>query len=354
MSRPACPIVLMLLACTAAKGDDSLLSDLTLRIKATLAKPVARIRLPLIMRSSVSVTANRTDAKAAPFGAEFYVDEGRARLLRTGPSAVATRKDTSPTIAPAAPRASKEKAIVVSGVSADSAAVFIRNPRYLFELGISTASGGWLLSSIGKSGDSSIEHIETLLAQQGNEAQQPANRVFGMGGMLPVDRLFQSEGFKLLSATRATPDGPIVVKFQRLFGGTPDAPVVDCTYTFDPANDWLPSEWVEKMPFMKDVRTLSVKQKVTMSDGRYEADFSSTSSSELEKSAETRKGKHTVEAVDPLPESEFTLSAYGIAEPSEFALRTPPLYVWLLGVAGILVVLMVALRFLARRKATVT
>jgi hypothetical protein len=58
------------------------------------------------------------------------------------------------------------------------------------------------------------------------------------------------------------------------------------------------------------------------------------------------------EVNDHVPDSEFTLSAYGLPEPgSEPVKKSPPLYVWIIPAIGICLVLAIGFRILARRRA---
>lgn len=52
-----------------------------------------------------------------------------------------------------------------------------------------------------------------------------------------------------------------------------------------------------------------------------------------------------------VPESEFTLTAFGLPEPPEFQPKPTPLYVWLLLAAGVCAVVAIGFRLLARRRA---
>ena len=116
-----------------------------------------------------------------------------------------------------------------------------------------------------------------------------------------------------------SPGGPITVKFTRSFRGVPDA-TIDCSYTFDPASNWLPVEWVEKVSTPTFTRSFSVHQKVTMAEGRYEANMNVITSSERpEKASITQKIAYVSRIIDRIQDSEFTLPAFGIPESAEYA-----------------------------------
>jgi hypothetical protein len=65
----------------------------------------------------------------------------------------------------------------------------------------------------------------------------------------------------------------------------------------------------------------------------------------------TSKIEYELEVNDSVPDSEFTLSAFGLPEPgSEPVKKSIPLYVWILVAAGVCAVLAVGFRYLARRR----
>jgi hypothetical protein len=244
-----------------------------------------------------------------------------------------------------------DKGVVVAGVRSQEASVLVRNSRYTFNLERAITTDGWLMTKLGKNGEPAAAEIEKILTTSRAQAVQPANLLSVLDGVHQLDKLFEAEGFVLNSTSQATPGGPVTVKFTRSFRGKADS-VIDCSYTFDPASDWLPVEWVEKTSSSDFSRSLSVNQKVTMANGRYEANVKFILSSQRpENVSVTRKMLYVVEAVDRIPDSEFTLPAFGIPEPVEFAARSTPMYVWLLGLAAGCLVLTVGFRLLARRRA---
>ncbi len=65
----------------------------------------------------------------------------------------------------------------------------------------------------------------------------------------------------------------------------------------------------------------------------------------------TSKTDYDLEVNDRVPNSEFTLSAFGLPEPGgEEPVKKPtPLYIWILAAAGVCAALALSFRYLARR-----
>jgi hypothetical protein len=334
--------------CVSASADDGPITEVTKHIKTTLAKAESHIRPPLRSHTAVSVESNHPGANTAPFGREFCAADGCERLMQTVPTQY-NAKTTGKSKESVLP--TSDNGIEVAGVRSQAASVLARNSRYTFNLERAKTADGWLITKLGKNGEPPVAEIEKILTMNRAESLQPVNWLTVLDGTHPLDKLFQAEGFLLSSTSQATPGGPVTIQFTRSFRGKPDT-VIDCSYTFDPASDWLPIEWVEKTATPDFSRSMSVSQKVTMAEGRYEANIKVILSSERpEKASVTRKTLHVVETVDRIPDSDFTLPAFGIPEPVEYAARPTPMYVWLLGLAGGCLVLTLGFRLLARRRA---
>jgi len=54
-----------------------------------------------------------------------------------------------------------------------------------------------------------------------------------------IEYAFESDNFKLISATRPNPTGPVPFKFTRPFPGDREI-TIECQYTFDPASSGCP------------------------------------------------------------------------------------------------------------------
>lgn len=340
------------LFCTgfSALGDDRLVAEVSIQVKRTLKKIDVNFRPPLRVRSAATVFSVAPGANTTPYGYEFDSDGASQRLIQTSALTSSANSQSKPELTK---NRTENAEAVVAGVHSRTASVMGRTPTYTFTLERGQATKGWLLTLIGKNGESNVDGIDQMLTQRLDEASHPANTLNVLDGSHRLDTLFETDGFKLTGSSQEMPAGPVTINFTRSFRGLSDA-VIECSYVFDPASRWLPVRWMEKVSAPQRDQSLTYSRQLTITDKKYESANTSIHGMERpEKGTITRKSLYTVEAVDYIPEAEFTLAAFGLPEPSGFEPPPTPLYVWLLGIAAVCFALTVSFRLLARhRRAT--
>ena len=319
-----------------------------MQIRRTLAKIEGDIRPPLRVRTSATVVSATPGAATTPFGYEFDTDGTNDRLVQTIP--LRTSASLNGKAEPAQTGILAQGA-VVAGIHSPSASVMGRNPRYVFGLERGKVSDCWLLTFVGKADESSVTDADKILTQRREEAIHPANLLSLLDGAHQLETLFQADGFKLINASQDNRNGLVTIDSTRSFRGLPGA-IIECKYIFDPTSGWLPVSWSEKVSAPQRDQSLTSSRKLTVTGKKYESDITTTNNIDRpEKGSVTRKSLHTVEAVNRIPEAEFTLPAFGLPEPPGFEAPRTPLYVWLLGLAALCFALTVGFRLLARRRA---
>ncbi|WP_171473883.1 hypothetical protein [Frigoriglobus tundricola] len=240
---------------------------------------------------------------------------------------------------------------VVTGMGSQASTVSGRNSRYTFRLTQAKKGDGWLLANIGKVGAPEVEQVDNYLNLYRDQALQFVDQVQSLDGMMKLSTFFESDRFKLISATRPNPTGPVTIHFTRPYHGAPDL-TIECRYTFDPASRWLPVEWVESVTSPDGTRSQRVNRKIVSSEHKFETETTIVDTSNRpEPRTTTYKSRYTVETDNDLDQARFTLPAYGLPEPPGFAPAKTPWFVWLLVTAATCLCLAVGFRLLGRRLA---
>jgi hypothetical protein len=319
-------------------GDEKLVERVTNEISLTLSRTNASIRPPMRSRSSVSVESNRPEANAAPFASEFSAANGNLRLISTDSAQTLNLKKAKPK------EAKRDAGVMIAGIRSSDSTAVVKNEKYAFTIGCTSDTDGWVLLNYG----STDSDIQDKLNERYEECKQPAKWIYTLDGMRYISTIFEPGTFSLLDSDQKAPTGPVVIKFTRQMRGNANV-ILECAYTFDPASGWLPIEWTEKANSKEFSRSLVASQRPTLSDGKYETDTVITLYSDKEKVRITRKIKYTVEAVDSIPASEFTLSGFDLPEIADTATQKSWSYSWIFAIAGICFLIMVVLRILSWR-----
>ena len=224
------------------------------------------------------------------------------------------------------------------------------NSGYVFKLDKSNG-GAWLISELAKPMEPKSAEIQQRLSRDAEGIQHSLGTIIGLDGPVKIAELRNLQDFKLESATRSNEFESIVVKFSRT-GRKPFDTIIQCEYTFDPNEKWLPTKWVETGTSAKASGVVVGKRSVTISDNTIEVSTEHTQRLVAPFADNTtRTGVFKAEYGVAIPESEFTLSAFGLPEPSGYKPPTTPLYMWLLLAAGVCAIVAIAFRLLARRRA---
>jgi hypothetical protein len=343
----ACLTVLLVGAHGLVQGDDALIAQVKKNVAETQTRIEASLRPPVRARTVAVMQSPTPGASSPPFGTEFYTTGG-SELLKQTVAASSTAALPGKGQQPA--QKATGAGIEVAGVQSQSGSVFARNPRYLFGLSWAGTADSWLLTQVGKTGESQVSSVEQVLAFARQGVSRPADQLLALDGVLTLDKLFESDGFQLGGVSQSIPGGVVTVVATRAMRDG-KGKRIECKYTFDPASGWLPVEWSEKVSAPDDARSMTVSRKYTLGANSYQHETKMQTVLVRPQALELNRTMTYVIEPDPgRADAEFTLPAYGIPEPDEYKARGVPLYVWLLGGAAVLLGLTAVFWFLARKR----
>lgn len=234
------------------------------------------------------------------------------------------------------------------------------NSRYYYELGRNKRGDAWLLERILGHEAASDPSAKTMLDVIRRENKPYFEMLMScklLAGPTQASDLTKLPGFVLLSA-KPTPDNNAIDIAYAYSQAMPDnAPSVNvnCTVRYDLGMYGLPTETAELSGEASNLRTVKESQKLVSFDGKTcvvetERSQTGTLNNKLVYSSKARSKGSVV--LGRLPESEFTLAAFGLPEPPGFEPQRTPLYVWLMAATAACLVLFFLFRSLARRRAS--
>lgn len=232
------------------------------------------------------------------------------------------------------------------------------NSRYFFELRRNSRGDHWLFKSAYMKGEpmpKSSQRMYDYLVGSRKGAFDSLNELFLRRGRTKATEITSIPGFKLLSAAEAANGRKLEVKFSYPFRVSEAIKgPCECAVVFDLDAFGLPVEFTERSD-LGDAESFYSNVTSIAKAGRRKYSHTITRREEYKYQgkaiqAETTTGT-VVTTLGHVPETEFTLTAFGFPEPAGVTWERPtPVYVWLLAAAGGFGALAVLFRRLARRR----
>ncbi len=235
------------------------------------------------------------------------------------------------------------------------------NSRYRFVITKAAIGEDYLFKSVTMNGETPSPHDQRLFDTLPKLKRRPFQdagsvSVLLVNGKFGPGELRNIPGFNLLSATERDGGRKLVVEFSYTpldAKGVAGGEVSRCSVVYDLDRYGVPVEQTERClrrgTLMESRKTYDVERAGAEFVIRtsYKATYTSDGKVTYGRSSDTR----TVVKLGALPETEFTLSAFGLPEPVGVTWEKPtPLYVWLLAAAGGCAVLALLLRLPVRRR----
>lgn len=259
-------------------------------------------------------------------------------------------------------RESKNKKVISSFVNGI-------NSRYSFKLSKAGPGKPWLIAktSVGPWGEGGRHQSDDRVRKLVNEAVDITLFELSEQDVDPAEELFQLPGFKVTSVAPGSRAGLVAVGFEssvpgvttetngRVEASSGDGRATG-TLVFDSGASWLPVRVEQRATFPDGSHSEFLCDRVmTLGDDAISYMTTITESDTLKSKLlrhQRREIRGRLEFVKDLPESEFTLTAYGLPEPPGVDWNARPRYYVWLAVLGIACVLLAfASRKLLRRSA---
>lgn len=195
------------------------------------------------------------------------------------------------------------------------------------------------------------------------------SRHFNYGGTIRLRQVVLDPSFKVTRIAREVEDGRELVRVEHIYNHVRHVASKDIherrrgSLWLDPSRCWcirrskVSTEFTTRGERSSETERELVFETIDHSSG-FPILKSITENSKMfnyknqQKSQVTKKTDYELEVNDSVPNSEFTLAAFGLPEPGSDPVKKPiPIYVWILVAAGVCAALALGFRYLAQRRA---
>jgi hypothetical protein len=234
------------------------------------------------------------------------------------------------------------------------------NPRYTFKLKRASAERGWVLADL-KTTDPTKGPTEAAAQLRKNILQGSCACLTLWNLWLPD--LLRDSDFKIMSIQKQS-NGPVELyrvdfEYAKPAGTYPirgALPISRGWAIFDPGHDWIMKEYEVFHASLKAQASINRRFEIKQGRGQHPLINHITTIHKWKDGDESgeRVADVEVETLDrpEAPVTEFTLSAFGLPEPTGVVWNTgTPYYIWFAGAAAVSLCLALVFRFLARRRA---